>query len=233
VEGTAVDILVVDDDPQVRRALTDALRGIGCRVAAVPSGRRALAVTAGSEPDAVVLDLRLPDLDGLEVIRRVRTYSDVPIVVFSGAGDPQARIEGLLAGADDFVDKPCSVAELSARLTAVGRRYGTPTVAGPRIVTAAGVVIDLVARRASVDGVDAGLTNTEWRIVAALAAYPGVAVSYGWIIRRVWSERHGDELRGSLRAHVRSLRRKLGDDARAPRLVRTEVGYGYRWIAEG
>ncbi len=228
-----MDVLVVDDDAQLRRALTDALRRLGCRVAAVPSGRRALAVTAGSEPDAVVLDLRLPDLDGLEVIRRVRTYSDVPIVVFSGVGNPQARIDGLLAGADDFVDKPCSVAELAARLTAVGRRYGTPTVAGPRAVAVSGVAIDLAARRATVDGVDAGMTNTEWRIVATLAAYPGVALSYRWIIRRVWSERHGDELRGSLRAHIRSLRRKLGDDARTPRLVRTEVGYGYRWIAEG
>lgn len=224
-------VLVVDDDEVLLRVLGEALRRGGHHVLEARSAMSCLAIAAAEAPDAVLLDLRLPDLDGIEVTRRLRTSSDVPVLLLSGAGSELRRVAALEVGADDFIDKPFSLLELSARLTAVLRRCGARPGSMQRRMRVGEVEIDLEARTLTSAGHPVRLTRTEWRLLEVLTASAGHAVSYRRLIQGVWSHQHGDESRASLRAHLKSLRSKLGDDAREPRFVRTEVGYGYRWVA--
>jgi two-component system KDP operon response regulator KdpE len=222
-------VLVVDDEPQIRRALRTSLGAHGHEVRTAPNGEEAI-VAAVEEPlDLVFLDLGLPDLDGTEVIRRIRSFSDVPIIVLSVRDRQADKVDALDAGADDYVTKPFGVEEVLARLRAAIRRSqaGEPA---PAILTFDGVEVDLGRRLVSVRGEAVHLTKTEYALLEALVTNPGKLLTHQWLLRRVWGVGYAEESH-YLRVYVRALRRKLGDDASAPRLILTEPGVGYRWIA--
>ncbi|HJS26078.1 MAG TPA: response regulator transcription factor, partial [Actinomycetota bacterium] len=179
--------------------------------------------------DLVFLDLGLPDLDGTEVIRRIRSFSDVPIIVLSVRDRQADKVDALDAGADDYVTKPFGVEEVLARLRAAIRRSqaGEP---GPATLAFDELEIDLGRRLVNVRGRPVHLTKTEYGLLEALVTNPGKLLTHQWLLRRVWGVGYGEESH-YLRVYVRALRRKLGDDASAPRLILTEPGVGYRWIA--
>ena len=224
-------LLAIDDEAQILTALARSLKRVGHEVTVARSAEEGLSASAASAPDLVLLDLRLPDLDGIEVVKRLRTWSDVPILLLSGEGTDRARVAALDAGADDFIDKPFSMEELRARVGAALRRTTNGHSEDDAAVVAGEVRIDLALRELRIGAEPVRLTPTEWRLLESLCSRPGRLLTYDQIIEQVWSARHGDESRDSLRVHLRSLRRKLGDDANHPRFIRTEPGVGYRWVA--
>jgi two-component system, OmpR family, KDP operon response regulator KdpE len=228
----AAKVLAVDDEPPMLTALSRGLQRAGYEVIVARNGADGLAAAAAARPDIVLLDLRLPDLDGIEVVRRLRTWSTVPIVLLSGAGSERARVAALDAGADDFVDKPFSMEELRARVGAMLRRAAATDAAlvGADRIERDEVVIDLVDHRVIVEGREVRLTPTEWRLLSTLVRSPDRILSYQQVIHEVWGANHGDETRQSLRVHLRTLRAKLHDDASDPRFIATEPGLGYRWL---
>ncbi|NYD59223.1 two-component system KDP operon response regulator KdpE [Nocardioides marinisabuli] len=229
-------VLVVDDDPALRQALRGALGRVGFEVVVAPDARGGLDLLTTARPDAVVLDLGLPDAHGLDVVRRFRGLSTVPVLILSGSTEESRKVQALEAGADDYLDKPFGVEELGARLRALLRRSGAaegdPAGARPAVLDLGRLVVDLGARTVVVDGDPVHLTPTEWRLLEELAAHPGRLLTHRWLLARVWEEGRGEESRAALRTHVRSLRAKLGDPAERPTYVATESGAGYRWIAE-
>ena len=228
-------ILVVDDEAQILTALGRGLTRVGHDVAAARSAEDGLAMAATRSPDLVLLDLQLPDLDGIEVVKRLRSWTNVPVLLLSGNGTDRARVAALDAGADDFIDKPFSMDELRARVGAALRRSGALNGSSAKsepVLEAGDLSVDLAGRRVQVHGEQIKLTPIQWRLLEALVSHPGRLLTYRQIIHEVWSTQHGDEARDSLRAHMRTLRKKLGDDATSPRYIETELGVGYRWIGE-
>jgi len=222
-------VLVVDDEPQVTHALSRALTREGYDVLVAADGERAVDLAATSEPHLMIVDLSLPGLNGLEVIKRVRSWSQCPILVLSGVTQELAKVQALDAGADDYLQKPFGLDELHARLRALERR-ASPAEEGSGRREFVGLSVNLVARTVEVAGVEARLTPTEWRLLEELVTHPEQLLTHRWLLQRVWDSTHGDETRDALRAHLRSLRAKLGDSAHAPRFIRTESGAGYRWV---
>jgi two-component system, OmpR family, KDP operon response regulator KdpE len=223
-------ILVVDDEPQIRRALRTSLQAHGYEVRTASNGTEAIEAAAESAPDLVFLDLGLPDLDGTQVIERVRSFSDVPVIVVSVRDSHSDKVEALDAGADDYVTKPFAMEELLARLRAALRRtQGEEAL--PPVLRYGDVAVDLGRRLVEVGGERVHLTKTEWALLEALATNPGKLLTHQWLLRRVWGPGYAEESH-YLRVYVRALRRKLGDEATAPKLILTEPGVGYRWIAE-
>lgn len=222
-------VLVVDDEPQIRRAMRTSLQANGYEVSAVGTGEEAVVAVAGQAPALVLLDLGLPDLDGTEVIRRVRSFSDVPIIVLSVRDRQADKVTALDAGADDFVTKPFDVGEVLARLRAALRRSQAGEQAPP-LLRFDELEVDLGRTLVSVDGRPVHLTKTEYALLEAFVTNPGKLLTHQWLLRRVWGIGYGEESH-YLRVYVRALRRKLGDEASAPRLILTEPGVGYRWIA--
>ena len=223
-------VLVVDDEPQVLHALRRSLEGEGDRVLTAATGTQAVDLAATQPPDLLVLDLWLPDLDGVEVVRRLRGWLDVPILILSGDADEERKVSALDSGADDFLQKPFGFSELSARLRALKRR-SVREQADQRLEYG-DLVIDLPQGAAELDGTLLRLTPTEWQLLEAMVTHPGKLLTHRWLVARVWGGSHGDESRQALRTHIRSLRAKIGDDASTPRYLRTESGAGYRWLAE-
>jgi two-component system KDP operon response regulator KdpE len=219
-------ILVVDDEPQFLRALATNLRGAGYDVQTATTAREALSAAALRPPDALVLDLLLPDGTGTEVARELRTWTDVPIVLVSAVGDEDEKIAALDAGADDYVTKPFAVGELLARLRAVLRRAGPP---GDPIVRVGSIAIDLEKQAVSVDGEPIHLTPHEYRILGLLAQNVGKLLTHRAILREVWGPAYADES-NYLHVYVSQLRRKLEADPRRPRHLLTEPGAGYRLV---
>ena len=225
-----VKALVVDDDLQLQAALRQMLSRAGLDVTGAGDKAEALSTAAAASPDVVVLDLSLPDGDGIEVLSELRPWSDVPVLVLTGATDPRRMLAAFEAGADDYLRKPFGPDELLARLRALMRRpRGGEEESARRSYGA--LEIDLAARTVSVAGERVHLTPTEWRILGALVANPGKLLTHRWMLAEVWDGSHGDETRAALRAHLRTLRAKIGDDASAPRYIATESGAGYRWTA--
>ena len=223
-------VLVVDDEPQIRRALRTSLEAHGYEVRTASNGAEAVEAAAEAAPDIVFLDLGLPDLDGTQVIERVRSFSDVPMIVVSVRDRQTDKVEALDAGADDYVTKPFAVEELLARLrAALGRTLGLDSA--PAVLRYGNVMVDLGRRLVEVAGDRVHLTKTEWALIEALTTNPGKLLTHQWLLRRVWGPGYAEESH-YLRVYVRALRRKLGDEAAAPRLILTEPGVGYRWIAE-
>lgn len=222
---TPVRVLVVDDDELLGDSLATALESLGHRVRIAHTAATGRSLARETDPEVVVVDLGLPDADGLELLRELRQQSAVPILVLTGSVDPARRVEALDAGADDFLGKPFRLAELEARLRALSRR---PEMRTSPVVVHGAVTIDRSTRRVHVDGAPVHLTPIEWRLLDALVSRPGLVVSHRTLIDSGWSDRHGSETVESLRVHVRSLRTKLaGADGEAP--IRTESGVGYRW----
>ncbi len=225
------NILVVDDDPQIVTALSRGLTALGHEVAVARTGTDAISATAVVRPDVVLLDLRLPDVSGIDVVHRLRGWTQTPVLLLSGAGTQERKIASLDAGADDFVDKPFSLEELRARIDAALRR--SPLANGQATsshLVVGELEVDMASRRLLVGGDGVHLTPIEWRLLEVFLANAGKILTYATIIGEVWSREHGDEARSSLRVHVRSLRRKLADDASTPRYIATEPGAGYRWV---
>ena len=219
-------ILVVDDERQIVRALRAILSAAGYAVATASTGAEALQAAALQPPDAVVLDLLLPDLDGVEVCRRLREWSQVPVVVVSAVGDETKKVIALDAGADDYVTKPYSSGELLARLRAAMRRGAAPAGEDPR-VTFGDVEVDLGRREVRRGGELVHLTRREYGLLAELARHPGRLLTRHMLLRAVWGP--GSEAEAHyLHVHMSTLRRKLERDPARPRHLLTEIGVGYR-----
>jgi len=219
-------VLVVDDEPQILRALTTNLRGAGYEVVTSATGGDALAQAATRSPDAVILDLVLPDLSGTEVCRRLREWSEVPVIVLSAVGEEGAKVAALDAGADDYVTKPFGIDELLARLRAALRRTGQP----PEPVVEVGELrIDLEKRSVSVRGEAVQLTPHEYEMLALFARNPGKLLTHRTILREVWGPAYGGESH-YLHVYVSQLRRKIEADPTRPRYLLTEPGAGYRLV---
>jgi two-component system KDP operon response regulator KdpE len=219
-------VLVVDDDPALVRALDMNLRARGYQVHAAGTGAGALRLAATHAPDAVVLDLGLPDMDGSEVIAGLRGWTDVPILVLSAREQSRQKVAALDAGADDYVVKPFGMEELLARLRAAIRR-GTPAPPEPTVITES-FTIDLSAGRVTADGRDVKLTPTEWHLLEVLARHPGKVLEHGRLLTEVWGPAYREQA-NYLRVYMATLRRKLEPDAAHPRHLLTEAGRGYRF----
>ncbi|MFD1824082.1 MULTISPECIES: response regulator [Mumia] len=221
-------VLAVDDDPAILRTLRINLRARDYEVETAGDGRSALQIAAEREPDVVLLDLGLPDLGGVAVIRRIRAASAVPIVVLSARHESDDKVEALDAGADDYVTKPFGMEELLARLRAAVRR-GAPTPSSTERVAVGDLVLDVDDGTATKDGVEVHLTPTEWRIVAALLRRRGRLVRQAELLREVWGPAYERETH-YLRVYLAQIRRKLEDDPAHPAYFITEPGLGYRFV---
>ncbi len=224
-------ILVVDDEPAIRRAVGAGLEARGFRVVTAATGQAAIDAIATEVPDVVVLDLNLPDIDGVEVCRRVREWSNVPIVVLSAEGSEHRKVLALDQGADDYVTKPFSMAELLARIR-VALRHRSRAAKGPAVDAAVLVVgdvrLDVARHEVAVAGRAVDLTPKEFAFLALLARWPGRVLTHRAILQEVWGPEYGTETQ-YLRVYASQLRKKMADDPERPRLV-TEPGVGYRLL---
>ncbi|WP_144119314.1 response regulator [Catellatospora sichuanensis] len=223
-------ILIVDDEPQILRALRINLKARGYDIELAADGAAALRVAGATHPDVVVLDLGLPDMDGVDVIRGLRGWSAAPIIVLSGRSGSEDKVHALDAGADDYVTKPFGVDELLARIRAVTRRH----VAAPEAQSTVRIgryTVDVGSHqvRPVSGGGDVRLTPTEWHLLSALVRNPGKLVSQRQLLQEIWGPQYATET-NYLRQYMAQLRRKLEDDAAHPRQLLTEPGMGYRFV---
>ncbi len=223
---SAALVLVVDDEPQILRALQTNLRGAGYEVAVASTAEEALRVAAMRPPDAVILDLVLPDGSGIEVCRELRSWSSAPVLVLSVVGDETEKVAALDAGADDYVQKPFGIDELLARLRALLRR-ASPS--GEPVLEIGELVIDLEKRLVTVGGRRVQLTPNEFDLLRVLAENEGKLMTHPSILREVWGPAYSTESH-YLHVYVSQLRRKLEDDPARPRYLLTEAGAGYRLV---
>jgi len=217
-------VLVIDDEPQIRRALQTALTAHGYLVETAENGSLGLAAIATWAPDVVVLDLVMPVMDGFEVLRQMRPWSDVPVIVLSARGQEPDKVTALDQGADDYLTKPFGMGELLARLRVVLRRNRGAQVS---TIQAGDVLIDLEHRQVKRAGEEVHLTPTEMSLLLALARDAGKVLTHRQVLQRVWGE-YASENSAQLRVYINYLRRKLEDDPTHPVLIITEPGVGYR-----
>jgi DNA-binding response OmpR family regulator len=225
VQGTTRRILLVDDEPSIQKMLTHALEREGFQVHAVGDGEAALEAIGTYEPHLIILDIMLPKIDGTEVIRRVRSQSDVPVIMLTAKDDEIDRVVGLELGADDYVTKPFAVRELVARVRAIMRRVLVPTGQRQDELSYDGLTIHLPSRRVAVDGQDVDLTYTEFELLVTLASNPGRVFSRSTLLTRVWGDEFRDER--TVDVHIRHLREKIERDPRNPEFIHTARGVGY------
>ncbi len=220
--------MVVDDDTTVSEIVARYLEREGYRVEAVADGERALARIGADPPDLVVLDIMLPGVDGLEVCRRLRATTDVPIIMLTARGEETDRVTGLERGADDYVTKPFSPRELTARVRSVLRRAAAPPVAEPAVVLEAGdLAADVPARELRRGGEVVALTAREFELLVFLMRHPRQVFGRTELLEHVWGYTYGDT--STVTVHVRRLREKVEDDPRRPRHLATVWGVGYRF----
>jgi two-component system KDP operon response regulator KdpE len=222
-------ILVVDDEPPIVRMVSANLRVRGHEVLTAATGAAALDSAEVHQPDVIVLDLGLPDLDGLEVLRRLRAWSPVPVIVLTARDDERDKVTALDLGADDYVTKPFGIGELLARIRVALRHARGPE--RPRVVEAGQVRIDLAGQSVTRGGAPVHLTRLEYQLLEALATNAGRICTHRYLLERVWGPGYGEESQ-YLRVYVANLRRKL-DEPSAPSLILTEPGMGYRFVASG
>jgi len=222
-------LLVIEDEVQLRRLLKITLEASGYAVVAAELGQLGLAEAAGSRPDAIVLDLGLPDLDGIDVLRQLREWSHIPVLVLTVRDNEDAMIAALDAGADDYLTKPFSTRELLARLRAVLRR-AQPAVDDP-LFRFGEVEIDLGKRTVRRSGQVVRLTPKEYDVLCYLAQHAGRVVTHPQLLRQLWGARSEDNAQ-YLRVYMTRLRQKLEADPHAPKFLRTEAGIGYRLVTE-
>jgi two-component system, OmpR family, KDP operon response regulator KdpE len=222
-------ILVIDDEPSILRALRINLTARNYEVSTASDGSSGLAAVSRERPDAVILDLGLPDMDGTEVIHGVRGWSTTPIIVLSVWGAEHQKVAALDAGADDYVTKPFGMDELLARLRAAVRR-AAPAAPDEPVVTTPDFTVDLAAKRVIKDGADVRLTPTEWQLLEILVRNRGRLVTQKQLLQDVWGPSYGSES-NYLRVYVAQLRRKLEQEPSRPRYLLTEPGMGYRFQA--
>jgi two-component system KDP operon response regulator KdpE len=229
VDAAAARILVIDDDPQIRRFLAISLRAQGYQVSEAATGAEGLESLATRGADVVVLDLGLPDLDGIEVLQDLRAWSSVPVMVLSVRANEAQKVAALDAGANDYVTKPFGVQELSARLRVL-LRLKSDSERSP-VFDDGHLQIDLGLRRISVDGSPVVLSRKEWALLAVLLKHAGRVVTQPQLLREIWGPAHVEDTH-YLRILVAKLRVKLGEDAAAPRYLQTEAGVGLRFLTD-
>ncbi len=221
-------VLVVDDEPQILRALVINLKARKYEVDTAADGASALRLAADWHPDVVILDLGLPDMDGVQVITGIRGWTRVPIIVLSARHTSDEKVEALDAGADDYVTKPFGMDELLARLRAAVRRAEPSSAEDEAVVETGGFTVDLAAKKVHREGRDVRLTPTEWHLLEVLIRNTGRLVSQRQLLQEVWGPAYGTET-NYLRVYMAQLRRKLEADPSAPRHLITEPGMGYRF----
>lgn len=223
-------ILIVDDDPQMLRAVTNALEARNYSVVSAPNGESALRILSERDVELMLLDLGLPGMQGDEVIERLRSWSDLPVIVLSVRDGQEDKVTALDAGADDFVTKPFEMKELLARMRAVRRRVEPEPDPQP-ILRFEGLEVDLIRRLVLLEGNPLHLTPTEYRLLQTMATNPGKLLTHRVLLQRVWGPGYGEES-NYLRLYVKQLRKKLGDSPSNPKWITTEPGLGYRWLPE-
>jgi two-component system KDP operon response regulator KdpE len=225
-------ILVIEDEPQIRRFLRATLTDHGYRLAEAETGKQGLTLAAAQPPDVVILDLGLPDIDGLEVARQLRDWSAVPIVVLSARGQEKDKVAALDAGADDYLTKPFGVGELLARIRVALRHAATAgREDGEALFSVGDLHVDLVARRVFVGDTEAHLTPIEYRLLTTLIRHAGKVLTHSFLLKEVWGPPHVQETH-YLRVFMANLRHKLEADPARPRYLTTEQGVGYRLATE-
>ena len=225
LQGATRRILVVDDEPSLQKMLTHALEREGFQVYAVGDGEAALEAVGSYEPHLIVLDIMLPKMDGTEVCRRIRAYSDVPIIMLTAKDDEIDRVVGLELGADDYVTKPFAVRELVARVRAIMRRVAVPAGQKQDELNYDSLRIHLPSRRVVIEGGEVDLTYTEFELLVTLASNPGRVFSRSTLLTRVWGDEFRDER--TVDVHIRHLREKIERDPRNPEFIHTARGVGY------
>ncbi|BAW05329.1 response regulator [Nocardia seriolae] len=223
-------VLVVDDEPQILRALRINLSVRGYAVTTASNGAAALRAAAEKHPDVIILDLGLPDMDGIEVLAGLRGWSTAPVIVLSARTDSSDKVEALDAGADDYVTKPFGMDELLARLRAAVRRSANTADAAEPIIETGSFTVDLAAKKVVRHGHDVHLTPTEWGVLEMLVRNKGKLVGRRELLREVWGPSYATETH-YLRVYLAQLRRKLEDDPSQPKHLLTEAGMGYRFQA--
>jgi two-component system KDP operon response regulator KdpE len=230
--GTVAKILVIDDDPSLLRALRVGLHAGGHEVTTAVNGEQGISQTALTSPDVVVLDLGLPDIDGQAVCKRIRQWSEVPIIILSASGAEDRKVAALNGGADDYVTKPFGMGELLARLRAAMRRASPAEDAAPAVDTPH-FRIDLAAKIVTrADGEEIRLTPTQWHLVEVLVRNKGRLVTQLQLLHEVWGPQYREET-NYLRVFMAQIRRKLEPDPSRPRYFVTEPGMGIRFVADG
>jgi two-component system KDP operon response regulator KdpE len=224
-------VVVIEDEPQIRRFLRPTLVAEGYRIVEAESGEDGVLQAATRQADLVVLDLGLPDMDGLEVIRRLREWTTIPIVVLSARGDERDKIAALDAGADDYVAKPFAVGELLARMRVALRHARAGREPAEPVFSAGNVRVDLVRRRVFVEEAEVHLTRTEYKLFTTLVRHTGKVLTHRQLLREVWGPSAVDQTH-YLRVYMAQLRHKLEADPARPRLLLTEPGVGYRLAAD-
>jgi two-component system KDP operon response regulator KdpE len=225
-------IIVVEDEPDIRRFLRASLLSNGYRLVEAATGREGLAAAETRQPDLIILDLGLPDMDGLEVIRRLREWTVVPVIVLSAKGQETTKVAALDAGADDYIAKPFGVSELLARMRVSLRHAARSSQGEPTPVFTTGELqIDLAQRRVRVKGKDVHLTPIEYRLLTTLAKHAGKVLTRNQLLTEVWGRPYADQAH-YLHVHMAQLRRKVENDPTRPRYLLTEPGVGYRLVGE-
>ena len=227
--ATKHDILVIDDEVQIRRLLRMTLESAGHAVREVETGQQGLDEVAKRAPDAVILDLGLPDVPGLEVLRRLREWSRVPVLVLTVLADEADKVAALDAGADDYLTKPFGSAELLARIRAILRRV--PTGAEAAAISFGDITVDLAARVVTRGGAEVKLTPREYDLLRILVQHRGRVVTHQQILREIWGPK-SEEQTHYLRVHMTHLRQKIEAEPHRPRHLKTESGIGYRLVEE-
>ena len=233
--STMPTVLMIDDDANLTRLLSESLEGAGYRVLTAANGLDGLRELYSGRPDIVVLDVMMPRMDGWETLKRIREMSDVPVIVLTARDDEPERLRGFDLGADDYVTKPFSLAEMNARLRAVlARAARARALAGDALppVAVGYLVIDFAGRSVLRRGESVPLTPTEYRLLAVLAEHAGRTLSHNQLLTAVWGPEYADEP-SYVKRYVWYLRQKIEDDPAAPRYVETVRGFGYRLAKEG
>jgi len=225
-------VVLIEDEPQIRRFLRATLSGQGYRLFEVATGADALVEVAQRQPDVVILDLGLPDMDGLEVIRRLREWSAVPVIVLSARGQERDKVTALDAGADDYVSKPFSAGELLARIRVALRHTAGATHEGSEATFKVGELqVDLLRRHVTVGAAEVRLTPIEYKLLSTLVHHAGKVVTHQQLLREVWGPSHEDQAH-YVRVYMAHLRHKLENEPARPRYLLTEPGVGYRLTVE-
>lgn len=227
---TPVHILVVDDEPQIRRFLRTSLGAQGYRLSEAVTAAEALSLAAKDKPDLVILDLGLPDGDGYDVIEKLRATSQTPIIVLSVRNDEQGKVRALDLGADDYVTKPFGMDELIARLR-TALRHRLQTQGEMPIFRSGGLSVDLIRRIVTLADAEVKLSVKEYDLLRVLVAHAGKVLTHGFLLKEIWGPAHVEDVQ-YLRVYVRQLREKLESDPTQPQLILTETGVGYRLRAE-
>jgi two-component system KDP operon response regulator KdpE len=225
-------VVLIEDEPQIRRFLRVTLTGEGYRLFEATSGATGLIEAGSRQPDVVIVDLGLPDMDGIEVIRRMRQWTAVPIIVLSARGQERDKVTALDAGADDYVSKPFGAGELLARIrVALRHGSGAPPEGADGPFSVGELQVDLLRRHVAVRGSEVRLTPLEYRLLATLVRHAGMVVTHQQLLREVWGPSH-DEQAHYVRVYMGHLRHKLEAEPARPRYLLTEPGVGYRLAAE-